>query len=102
MKEYHSLCRPAQFYAILSVISLFGILVQNLTDSTTYCLGSYSCQLEFSKAFIFVGKALYMLFWTIVLQSLCKSGYKSLSWFIVLVPFVLMFVLLGLFMISMQ
>ena len=102
MKQFHELCKPAQFYAILSVFSLVAILIQNVIEPERYCLGSYSCKLNFSRVFMFVAKALYMLMWVVILQSLCKSGYKTLSWFIVLVPFVLMFVLLGIFMVSMQ
>ena len=102
LEQFNGLCRPAQFYVILSVFSLVAILVQNVMEPNRYCLGSYSCKLNFSRVFMFVAKALYMLMWTVILQSLCKTGYESLSWFIVLVPFVLMFVLLGLFMVAMQ
>ena len=102
LEKFRGLCRPAQFYAILSIFSLVSILVQNIMEPSRYCLGSYSCKLNFSRIFMFLAKALYMLMWTVILQSLCKNGYDSISWFIVLIPFVLMFVLLGLFMVSMQ
>ena len=102
LEQFHGLCRPAQFYAMLSVFSLIAIVLQNVMEPDRYCLGSYSCKLNFSRVFMFVAKVLYMLMWTVILQSLCKTGYETLSWFIVLVPFVLMFVLLGIFMVSMQ
>ena len=102
MKQFNELCKPAQFYTLLSLFSLLAILFQNISEPTQYCLGSYTCNLSFHNVFMFAGKVLYMLVWTIILQSLCKSGYKSLSWFIVLIPFILMFVLLGTFMIIMQ
>jgi len=42
-------------------------------------------------------KVLYILFWTWVLNLMCKGGYKNVAWFLVLLPFVLFFVVLGLY-----
>jgi hypothetical protein len=37
---------------------------------------------------MFIVKIITVAFWTIVLNSLCETGYKSLSWFLVIAPFV--------------
>jgi hypothetical protein len=36
---------------------------------------------------MFVIKAISVVFWTIVLNSLCQTGYTTLSWFLVIIPF---------------
>ncbi len=41
-----------------------------------------------------------LTFWTFVLNCICKAGYKGVSWFLVLFPFVLMFVLIALFLLK--
>jgi len=33
---------------------------------------------------------LYTLFWTWVLSSLCNSGYKTVAWVLVVIPFVVL------------
>jgi len=49
---------------------------------------------------IYIIKLIYLLFVTIVLDSLCKNGYSSISWFLVFFPILFYFVALGLFMIK--
>ena len=99
-KQYNVLCRPAQIYILISLIAVLAMLVQNVSNPKKYCVGKYSCDLNFSNLFIFAGKLLYIAIWTIILNSLCDSGYKELSWVIVLIPIVLFFLLVGLFLVS--
>jgi hypothetical protein len=40
---------------------------------------------------LFVVKLIYILFWTWILNLICKDGHSGISWLLVLVPFVLMF-----------
>ena len=101
-KNYNVLCRPAQIYVLISLIAVLAMLVQNIMDPSRYCVGRYSCDLNFSNLFIFAAKLVYITVWTIILNSLCQTGYKKLSWFFVLVPLVLFFILIGLFLISMM
>ena len=98
--KYNVLCQPAQIYVIISLIGVLAILMQNITEPHQYCVGKYSCNLNFSNLFLFAGKLAYIAIWTVILNSLCHSGYKNLAWFFVLVPFVLLFLLIGLFMLS--
>ena len=49
---------------------------------------------------MFLFKAIYILFWTFVLNAVCKAGYKEVSWFLVLLPIILMFVILGMVLIN--
>ena len=88
-----NLCTPAYFYLVISLIALVIMGAQNYGNVNTYCLGSYSCQVT-STFLIFVIKLLYVIFWTWVLNLMCKTGDTTLSWVFVLFPFALFFVIL--------
>ena len=100
-KTLKSLCAPAQFYLAISVIVAGLILVQNLFsgESNELCVGSYSCEIP-HVALFFVIKVLYVLFWTWFLNLLCKHGLKTLSWFLVLIPFLLFALVLAVILYS--
>jgi len=100
-KIVKSLCSPAYFYLVLSVIVVALLVIQNLFNGNPneLCVGSYSCSVS-NIVLIFVIKALYIAFWTFVLDALCKYGLKKLSWFLVLFPFLLFAVLLGMALIQ--
>jgi len=71
-KTLSELCTPAFIYL---GISLFAILVA-LFNGT--------------KIIMVLGKTAFVVFWTFLLNLLCKNGYKSFSWFLVLLPYVLL------------
>ena len=73
--------------------------VQNFGNTSKYCLGNYECYVP-NTFMMFVFKAIYILFWTFILNSLCKSGYKEVSWFLVLLPLILLFIILALVIIT--
>ena len=92
-----SLCTPALFYLLISSFALIGILVQNIMQNGQFCVGYFSCpSSNLQKMIIFLIEVVYIVFWTWILTLICKSGYKSIAWFIVLFPFVLMFLLMAL------
>ena len=99
-KQFNNLCKPSQFYLFMSITSIVIMLIQNMTDSRKYCVGTYECNIEFSNIIIFVSKLAYVFLWTIIFNSLCKNGYSNLAWGIILVPFILMFMMIGMFMFS--
>ena len=90
-KTFDSLCSPARFYLGLSVFVVLMMLVQNLFNGNPneLCVGSFKCDFP-NVALLFVFKAIYVLFWTWLLNLLCLKGFKTLSWFIVLIPFLLL------------
>ena len=94
-KQVRILCTPARIYFFISAIGILGMLIQNYGGGTTYRVGMQSVSLPHRNIVYFVFKALYVLVWTYILQSLCKRGYKNLSWFLVLLPLLLMFVAIG-------
>jgi hypothetical protein len=97
-KRFKQLCTPALVYFILSMISTILIIIQNLGNSNTFCMGSFSCDVP-NTSVIIILKILYILFWTWILNIICKNGYSEISWFIVLFPFIFAFILLGLLMV---
>jgi hypothetical protein len=94
-----NLCTPSYVYLVISTIALIIMLFQNFGNANMYCLGSYTCNVS-STTLIFLIKILYVLFWTWILNLICRAGYSTISWFLVLLPFILMFVIISLMMIS--
>ena len=93
--DMKNLCTPAMVYFVISAVGMLMIGIQNLNGKdNTLCIGTYNCSVA-SKSMVFILNTVYILFWTFVLDLFCKSGYKDLSWFIVFIPIVLAFVLLG-------
>lgn len=73
MNHSMKLCDPAMVYFGLACVSiLFGLI------------GSISLR-------SLVAKGIYAIIWTYILNFLCDKGYKTLSWFLVILPFVMMF-----------
>ena len=79
---FKSLCMPSKVYLVLSI---FGILSYFLSNSV---FGGITL-------FVQLMHIVYVLFWTWLLNIICKSGYETVSWVLVLLPFVLMFVLIA-------
>lgn len=92
-----NLCTPAYVYLVVSLITVFIMLMQNLGGSTVYCLGMYQCEVV-SVTLIFFVKILYILFWTWLLNLICGANAKGVAWFLVLVPYIIFFILLGILM----
>ena len=99
-----NLCAPARFYLGVSVFMILLLIVQNLlhNNSNQLCVGSFTCNVSvFSNvAVIFIIKILYIVLWTWLLNVLCRYGFKPVSWFLVLLPFVLFAVGIALLMYS--
>jgi len=95
--DLRKLCTPSMLYLIISLIVLFFIGFTNSKEMDKLCLGSYQCYVG-NNLIIFVLNAIYILFWTFVLDLMCKNGWSDLSWFIFLLPFILSFLFYGLIM----
>jgi|TARA_B110000285_G_C15132497_1_gene624610 hypothetical protein len=96
-KSIRELCTPSALYFVLSFIALIIISIQNLGNTNKFCVGEYSCNVP-STILVFVVQSVYILFFTWVLNLICKEGYKNVSWFLVLLPFIMFFVLLAIMM----
>jgi len=99
-KTLKELCTPALLYFIISVLALVVLLFQNLGDNNSYHVGTYSCRVP-NTAVIFIIKLIYILFWTYILNLICKDGHSGLSWLLILFPFILFFVVIGIMLLNM-
>jgi hypothetical protein len=96
-KTIKELCTPAAIYFIISIVTLALIAFQNMGNTNKFCVGTYACDVP-STMIVFVIELVYILFFTWVLHLICKAGYKNISWLLLLLPYILFFVLLALFM----
>jgi hypothetical protein len=99
-KTLKELCTPAMVYFIISIMALFMVLLQNVGNHNSYNVGSFSCRVP-NTTVVFIVKLLYVLFWTYVLNLICKDGHTNLSWLLVLLPWILLFVMIGILMLNM-
>jgi hypothetical protein len=72
MKDFSKLCTPAKIYFAIAVIATIFSLFNG-----------------FSIMFA-LSKLIFAFIWTFVLGWLCKNGYTSISWFLVLLPYIIM------------
>ena len=96
---FKKLCTPSLIYFIISIIFILLSVFQNLGNQHMYCLGSFSCRVP-NTTLVFVVKIIYILFWTWILNLICKDGYPGVSWLLILLPFLLLFVIIGLVMLN--
>jgi hypothetical protein len=90
---------PAAAYFGLSVIAMIVMLWQNLGNNNVYCLGVYRCDVE-STVVVFGVKAVYVIFWTWILNLIHKNGFANVAWFLVLIPFLMFFISIAWLMIA--
>jgi hypothetical protein len=93
LNRVRSLCTPALIFFIISVVSLFGMLFDNLENTHHYCFGNVSCNVA-NTSTIFIVEILFLVFWTWVLDFICSRGYTNFAWFILLFPYILLLALL--------
>jgi len=74
LDKFNKLCDPAKLYLVMVIL----FIVVGL----------------FSKINILaiIIKLIFALIWTFVLNWLCKKGYKTVSWILVLLPFILLII----------
>jgi hypothetical protein len=96
---FDKLCIPAQIYLIVSfilmVLSYFGLSAISQQITLNQANNSFLQSLNFTyqkdTRTSYVVQAVFIVLWTWVLSYLCKKGFSNLSWFLVLLPWVLMF-----------
>ena len=94
-----NLCTPAAIYLAISMLLLVVMYIQNRNNVDVYCLGAYECDVTNVTA-IFLVKFVYILFWTWILNLICKSGSPSIAWLLLLLPIIMFFLLVALLFIS--
>ena len=72
---WSGLCTPAKLYGIVSLVSVAGMAINQ----------------QFLGA---IGQAIFAAIWVFVLGWICNQGWTGLSWFLVLLPIILVIVLI--------
>jgi hypothetical protein len=97
LDSFRNLCTPAYVYLVISLISMFVLMFQNMGSNNVFCAGYYSCNVT-NTALVFVIQFIYILFWTWILNKLCDNGASIVSWVLVILPIVIMFAMIILFL----
>ena len=106
---FDKLCTPAQIYLIVSfilmVLSYFGLnaISQQITlnQSNSSFLQSLNFTYQKDSRTSYVIQAVFIGLWTWVLSYLCNKGFSNLSWFLILFPWILMFLAFFVYIIEM-
>jgi hypothetical protein len=96
---FDKLCTPAQIYLIVSfilmVLSYFGMTAISQQISLNQANNSFLQSLNFTyqkdTRTSYVVQVVFIVVWTWFLSFLCNKGFSNLSWFLVLLPWLLMF-----------
>ena len=67
-----------------------------------FACGLMKANSPINNVFYIAFEVLYVLGWTYLLNILCKKGYNKLSWLLVLLPLVAMFLLIGLLILALS
>ena len=70
-RQFSKLCTPAKIYFAIAVLSSIFALFQGVTILAVFL------------------KLIFAFVWTYILAWLCKKGYRSVSWFLVLLPYII-------------
>ena len=86
-KTFNKLCGPAQFYLVLSLLSLVIYLVQMLEHRN-----------KLNTATGLTMQAIIVIVWTAILNWVCSLKYgNKVAWFLVFLPVILLFTMLIVF-----
>ena len=86
------LCKPAQFYLFLSLISvvLYIVSMYNIHDTVLQAEPSSEGIHHYTYTGLFI-KVIFTILWIYILNYICKFKYgKKIAWFVVLLPFFFM------------
>ena len=101
MSLYQELCTPAKVYITLAVVYMIGAyfsmnefsnFMQVNQSKLHPSLNSLNFSVSKSTNGVTLANILFTLLWTWVLNRLCSAGYIRVSWFLVLFPYLLIFV----------
>jgi ABC-type uncharacterized transport system permease subunit len=73
-----SICTPAIVYLVLSIIAIIAMV-----------------SVKFQPISILI-KIFFIALWTWFLNFLCSSGYEWISWFLVILPFIIFLIMIAL------
>ena len=75
----YSICLPAKIYLIIAITGMIASVYNKMS----------TMNLVFS--------ALFVVIWTNLLNWICSTGYTALSWFLLLLPAISIFIMAGIY-----
>lgn len=72
------ICSPALLYLIIGVLAIGGMIFEKISINVVLL------------------KSLFIIIWTWFLDFLCKKGHSTVSWILVLLPYII-FLIMALF-----
>lgn len=66
------MCTPALIYFVMAIVSILVLLVNKVSVT------------------LIMGKVVFVLLWTWLLNFMCKKGFTTASWVLVMSPYVCM------------
>ena len=69
------------------------VMLQNLGNRGVYTLGPFRANVP-SIVLMFVMKIIYILFWTWILNLICRDGHTNIAWFLVALPFIVILLIM--------
>lgn len=73
MQDFRKLCTPAKIYFAIAVIASVIALFNGV------------------RLMMVFWKLVFAFLWTLALGWLCDKGYRTISWFLVLLPYIIIF-----------
>ena len=70
--EFSKFCTPAKIYFAIAVLASIFMLFNGVSFMTVFI------------------RLIFAFIWTFVLGWLCKKGFTSISWFLVLLPYIIL------------
>lgn len=102
IKTFKTLCSPAQIYLAISILTTMSMCFQNIGNPNVYACGLIKARTPIHNMIYFAFKILYIFVWTYLLNMLCKKGMKKVSWLLLLLPYILMFIFIGFIMVLLK
>jgi hypothetical protein len=94
-----NMCPPAFLYFMVSMISLIVVFFQNLGNTRNFNVGKFTCKVPHTML-VFAIKFIYIVFWAYVLDLICRDGHVSVSWILVLFPWIVLLIIFGMIVIN--
>lgn len=96
---YSKKCMPARIYFGISIFFLVFTLIQNIGNTETLCFGHKACYVGNTWSVIFF-QIVYIFLWTWFLDYLCRKGYTNISWILLLLPYIMLFIFITFFLMN--
>lgn len=93
MISLNKVCKPAQVYAVLAVLSLLPLLFVDIdTVKNQVCVGNTKCTIE--NEHVTLPRLMFMKVFMgvihfFILNFICNKISKTLAWILVLFPFII-------------